>query len=439
MSIVHHKIRFLSPVSTLLLGNLFFIVIFLISPTKVYYPPSIGAILFYIFANIIFSIFLAFSFRFKLTYRKSITLIFDSQKVEKYLKTALIIVCIGIIFRLLDRFYVRGLDLFMSSFERKQLIQSTDSSLFSVISAFIYPAGLFLYPLVRLFKIKSFWIWLFSILVFVYPSVDVLLTGNRGVMVVSTALYATYLISFRDFDKKKMKLLLFLLVGFAAFLLSLYIFIERISSYGFSTYYTANHSVYAYTIKPSDTVNQILKETGLWSTLTFAYTNFTQYYSHGFFEWAYLYDQFQEYSHTMGLYTFYLGGKFVGFITRQSIVLDPSNIQPRSGVYTTFLGPLFVDFGFFIFWILATFGVIINGIRRFLTNGEVWLFPIFNYFLVVLFFFPVVNLIQNALGLYIIASFIVLYLFLRFTLNNYVQCIVGKKINLIVEFSENFK
>ncbi|MDG5800523.1 O-antigen ligase [Marinilabiliaceae bacterium ANBcel2] len=412
------------PAAILVAGHIFYLLLFIAAPLNVVVPPSWESLYVYFAASFLLFTFLSFTVKLPLVRKVNFKISYDKRVVNRILWVAIFIISVGVLFRLVDRFVYRDLSLLMSSYERKELIESSDSSVFSIISAFVFPAGLFIYPLCRILQPDSRLLKYSALLLFIYPSFDVILTGNRGVMVMTLALYFMIMLVFNEFNHNRKKIIFFGLVFITAFSLSLYVIVNRITSFGFDPGYSANYSGYAYTAKPNEQASKALKSDDFMGVMTFGYVNFCQYYLHGVLEWGYLYDKFEAGNHQNGRASFAVVHKFYETIVGVSSNDDEvRRAFPRSGVYTTFLGPFFVDFGYGMFLLIIVLGVIIRALWRALIKGAIIVFPIYLYFCGVLFFYPVVNFIRNALGLYIIVSFIcitplLLYLYNKIVITN---------------------
>jgi hypothetical protein len=86
------------------------------------------------------------------------------------------------------------------------------------------------------------------------------------------------------------------------------------------------------------------------------------------------------------------------------------NLYVRDGVFTSFFGPLWTDFGWFSAPCMFTFGVICKLFARSAHAGRVGVMPLYAYFCVIIFFMPVVNFWVSAQGSYLINAFIVVWL-----------------------------
>jgi oligosaccharide repeat unit polymerase len=170
---------------------------------------------------------------------------------------------------------------------------------------------------------------------------------------------------------------------------------------------TVYDSAYAFTVQPNNWISRRLDDSNsnVVSAISFAYLNLSQYEVHGLFEFSYLYNNFHG-PHTMGADIFSVFYKLAAFLFRlPGFENEVSAAEPNSGVYTTFFGPLFIDFGWFGPILMLFFGIAVQRLWVLLRRGVVEVVPLYLYLAVVLFLAPVVNMISGAEGLLTISSF----------------------------------
>lgn len=403
-------INFLAPLKVLFVGLFLFLFLFFIAPLKIIYIPSLEAVS--IFGFSIFS-FVCGCLFCKVLFKRAKGFGYRRNLSNNFIMLSSLLVVLGIVFRLYDRFMIRHIDFSVSSAVREQMLVEQGTNIFSIISSFLFPAALALFLYSFYSGVKSTFYRLFFLLMFLYPSIDVLMTGKRGLVLVTASLLLFYLIYMQKVKFKIKPLLLIFFGGCALLYLSYLVFLERITSYGFSLSYTALNSGYAFTMIPNENAVEVIDSGTIYSVMTFIYVNFSQYFLHGFFEWSYLYDNFSEYEHTYGVYTFKVFHKFFSVIGLADNIVSPMTVQPRFGVYTTFLGPLYVDFGGFVVLFTFFYGLLVEFLHEKAKRKLIYV-PLYCYFLVTILFFPCVNLLQNALGGYIMISFTLLIIFSSF-------------------------
>ena len=87
------------------------------------------------------------------------------------------------------------------------------------------------------------------------------------------------------------------------------------------------------------------------------------------------------------------------------------NSAPRTGIYTTFFGPTYIDFGWLAPFFMFFFGILQSIVYNKILKGNFKYIPLLFYFLIIDFFIPVINFIDSAQGLYTIFS-LLLFIFL---------------------------
>lgn len=247
-----------------------------------------------------------------------------------------------------------------------------------VLSVFIYPLLLTLPIFLK--NIKSKIKKALILTAFFVPSIEVLYFGSRGIAITSLYMLFIYMWAL-GYISSLMSLKLSNLLVYAVLLVFMYIstslFLERLTFYNLDVLYSAFNSVYAFTIIPNDFSVSIIEK--------------------------------------YGMYTFSVVDKFLHLLFDMP-ALDNSSITPRYGIYTTLLGPLWVDFGYFSFLFLFLIGFFLSRSYYKYKSGNLSYLPLYAYLAAVVFFSPVVNLIQNALGMYVLIACINLIFLSKFIL-----------------------
>ncbi|MCK0108291.1 hypothetical protein MWU58_03230 [Flavobacteriaceae bacterium S0825] len=176
-----------------------------------------------------------------------------------------------------------------------------------------------------------------------------------------------------------------------------------------ATKHILSNAVYNFTLEPKEytrtdiieTKNETLRLTRL------SLLNASQYYTHGVFEFGYLYNNYEG-KHHYGGFTFNVIAKFSNIILGTNIDLAKIQDSPvRTGVYTTFFGPIYLDFGWFAPIFMLFFGMLQGLIFNKTLLGDYKYVPLLFYMLIIDFFMPVINFITSSQGVYIIVSMIV--------------------------------
>lgn len=132
-----------------------------------------------------------------------------------------------------------------------------------------------------------------------------------------------------------------------------------------------------------------------------------QYYLHGLFEFGLLWD-YSNFAtgHAYGAAQFF---PYVKALEILGITTIPATslLFPRIGVFTSFFGPLWVDFGWFGPFFMVAFGMLAKRLGKAVAANSVAAVPLYSYLVTVILLMPVGNLISSAQGVYILNAFLI--------------------------------
>ncbi|WP_139181002.1 hypothetical protein [Winogradskyella thalassocola] len=207
-------------------------------------------------------------------------------------------------------------------------------------------------------------------------------------------------------------MILLVVLLFSLGIYSINLFITRTTDFTGSDEKSIKHILtkanYNFTIEPTTATKEsiINSDSKIYQSSYLGTINFVQYYLHGMYEFGYLYNNYSS-DHHYGAYTFNIFAKFLNIILGTEIDLEKIQASPpRTGVYTTFFGPIFIDFGWFSLVFMFFFGVFQKSIYNHVLRGRIQYVPLLFYFLIINFFFPVINFVNGAQGLYTMSAFI---------------------------------
>jgi len=324
---------------------------------------------------------------------------------------------VGVLIRYYDRFFHRGLNLSLSIFQSRELLLDNAFTFLSVISAFLYPFAFI--PLMVLmikkakgFSIKSVYFYC-AILLFFSPFLDFFLVGSRSQIFL---LFGLLYFAVGVIYKKGRFYLPFSLISvfllFVLLFLTVYLFMARMDEQGMFLYDSVIHSAYAYTVVLEEDLWQSTNELPDYlSSIFFSFFSFVQYYLHGFFEFSLLFNSPREQIFSFGTHIFGVYVKLLSPLFPFLSVVPGYELYTRSGIFTSFFGPVWVDFG----WVGLLFMYFIGLFSKYIYKGVLWgkenFVPLYCYISVVIFFMPVINFIVSAQGIYIFSSFLFFSLF----------------------------
>ena len=326
-----------------------------------------------------------------------------------------IIGLIGCVCILLDRLYVRDLSLLAGFLESRELMEDTVTSSFGLIGNFLSGMAVFSLGLMFLSKAIShnvtFRRKLLCYLISLLFIITQLMVGSRsGILVV--VLVSIFFMLWSKYIKNvpiiTSNLMYLLLIGFVFIILMGQIFLMRIDEMGLTPIDSILYSGYGYAVQPSNSFLQFVDQLGPIKNLWLSLTTTFMYVYHGMYEFFILVNDFNG-DYAYGRVSFWFPIKILAYIGVDLGGFDIEGLDGvRVGVFTTFLGPLYIDFGVFmpivVFVLFFLLGLIAMNVR---TTNLVWL-PFGAILAATLTMFPIMNLMLTASGIYpLVASFFI--------------------------------
>ena len=336
----------------------------------------------------------------------------NPSAIKRLLLLLVLIGLVGSILLVVDRYIIRGVSLVADMLENRDTLGGSHASAISAIAAMANSIGVFSYILIWITELNAVAIsrWLkvlaiINLLITVAVSVQM---GSRSLMLVLVLmhLFAWLFVARANGEKIQAKhkiVILFLILLLANF--SSIIMVWRVELMGFPASDSITISAYAHTIQPSSFILSYLQyEGGFWKEILAGLFSLAQYVFHGIYEFSLLFNSFQG-EHEMGNRTLWLPIKIVSVFTGGAIsVGSVEHIGERVGVFTTFVGPVFIDFGWLSPVILAVYGVLIGLPFRLLQRGRVEWLPAVVLIAACMLLWPVVNILVSASGMYLLVG-----------------------------------
>jgi hypothetical protein len=344
------------------------------------------------------------------------------QKVSSFSSRAFwAIACIGaagMAMRLYDKLFIRGVSLADSALESREMLADAEAGPVAAVGGLLYP---FCYvPLIlwwarepgnRLGPVALG----AAVLLFLLPAVDALLLLSRSQMLVAFSMmfFSAACVLFRG-NALHPRLILPVVLGVAVLVtVSVLAFTSRLSQMDRDLVSSILTSAYGFVLTPNDRALTAMQGEGIAGGALGAVVPVLQYYLHGVFEFGLLWSRPDAQEFTLGTQTF---APYFKALSMFKLVGYPefisSDIYYRSGVFTTFFGPLWIDFGWGGPLFMLGFGMLAKVCANGARGGAVAAMPLHAYFCVVLFFMPVVNFMISAQGMYIINAFLLTWIFL---------------------------
>lgn len=317
----------------------------------------------------------------------------------------------GMALRIYDRVALRGVDYSGSAAELRETLSNVGAGPLGAIAGVLFPFCLV--PLVVLlaskFKPRQIPLYVIAIAVFALPTIESLAQLSRSVLLLSAVMIfaAITCTKFRG-NTANRKLLLFTAGLIAAMaILSTIIFVNRLEGEDRQLSESVITSVYAENLQPNETA---------WAGLVAGSDLEKRYYSIILPNGMYYLSGAYEFT-TLWLrpdtQTFAYGGyNFIAFVRAFQILFSP-NSEPmneaalvyRIGVFQTFFGNAWVDFGYFAPLVLIAMGFFCRYLGLKARAGNLNVLPLYLFIVVIVFFMPVGNFVNGGLGNFALAAF----------------------------------
>ncbi|MDD3352754.1 hypothetical protein [Zoogloea sp.] len=320
---------------------------------------------------------------------------------------------IGISIRVYDRYINRGASAVESALEVREVLADASAGPLASLGAVLYP---FCYiPLMLIwggFVYRSnskFAKWV-AVVLFVLPALDSLLLLSRSQLIVACSMMyfaaTCALYEGRSFPRQMGLPVIAGVLGLVG--VSVFAFLTRLDQMNMDLAFSILNSVYGYTIKPNELALHLMSQGDTLGQVVASVMPIFQYYLHGLFEFGLLWDRpdGQEFGYGVGHFAPYLKALSVFGLTES---LSTESLYYRSGIFTTFFGTLWMDFGWFGPLVMLFFGLICKYVAEKARGGYLQALPIYVYFCVVIFFMPVVSFLISAQGMYVVNTFVLFW------------------------------
>lgn len=396
------------PENVLLLGVGVYIAVLILSPLEVLVPIETGSFVY--IGLTITALVLGSRFADLIRLRAGARHILDLKlkRDENRLFWAMIwLGGIGNLLKLLDKYVVRGVGS-LTGFEAREVLLNSGSGMLSMVAGGLYPFGYL--PIFILLGAKVLprkrWKLMLACIIFLIPALDALLLFSRSFMLVNLAMIY-FAVSLTMFQGRiaPLKLILPVLASVMLVLtISIWIFLQRLDGMSLALSSSIYLSGYAHTVAPNDAGQELINR----GSLLVGLLPIAQYYIHSILEFQVLWSMTETQNFSWGRLLF---APYFKILTILGVASDPDLFElfPRVGVFTSFWGPFWVDFGWFGPMVMFFLGIIMRIVARAARNGEMRAYPLYTYFCVVLFFMPVVNFAITAQGMYVINAFVLFW------------------------------
>jgi len=390
------------------LGIGIYVLIYLVSPVEVLVPMEVDSFVFMAITIIALILGSRSADHLRLQARPRLTDPVRLMQLENRLFWSMLSLgLLGNLLRLADKYIMRGVG-DVTGLDAREMLLETSGTMLSLIGGVLYPFGYL--PIFILLGAKVLprtrWRMGLASFIFLIPAVEAIVLFSRSFMLVSLAMgYFGAALTLFDGKALPRKLFLPLLVAVTVILsLSMVVFSWRLDQMSFDISDSIFMSGYAHTLAPNDKVQAIIFGDSTFSGLVTTILPILQYYVHAVFEFQILWSvqDTQTFANGALLFAPYVKLLAVFGIGTQA---DLFELFPRVGVFTTFWGPLWVDFGWMSTVVMFFFGFMARMTARASRARDVGAIPLYTYFCVILFFMPVVNFAISAQGMYVLNAF----------------------------------
>ncbi len=323
----------------------------------------------------------------------------------------------GMALRLYDRVAIRGVDYGAGASDFRETLSAVGAGPVAAIAAVLFPFCLV--PLVVLlaskFKPRQIPLYLLAIGVFFLPTIESLAQLSRSVLLSSVVIVfaAITCAKFRG-NPANRKLLLATAGGIVLMaIVSTVIFTSRLEEGDRQLSESVITSVYADNLQPTETAwVGLVAGSDLERRFYSVILPNGMYYISGAYEFSNLWLRPDTQSFAYGAYN------MIAFVRAAQILFTP-NAEPldeaalvyKVGVFQTFFGNAWVDFGYFAPLVLMALGFFCRFLGLRARAGNLNVLPLYLYLVVVIFFMPVGNFINGGLGNYVLAAFVLIAFF----------------------------
>jgi hypothetical protein len=318
--------------------------------------------------------------------------------------------------RTIDYSVFRGISLSDGYEQIRKELQTAGPNVFSAVYGLGYPAavagGILAIPLLRAGgrRIVS---WL-AIVFYVAVPIFSFIVGGRSTlfMVVALATITLLLVAPQISTKFILTVTSTLVLTFIA---TMILFAARLVERGASFEELAKFSTYTLLVPLDDSALIALRDLSLLPRLIVFYTTSVgQYILHGVFEFFSLLElKSPDDPLLFGRYEFVILDPLRRILSPGLQITDLELYNPTSGVFSTFWGPAYIDFGYFMIPFGFAFGCAVSLSRVLVDRGDLFALPLYVLFLLQILLIPIANGLQMSGAIALNLGFFAIWIFSR--------------------------
>jgi hypothetical protein len=218
------------------------------------------------------------------------------------------------------------------------------------------------------------------------------------------------------------KLIVLGIVLLVFFVYSMSLLTERLEIMGFTATVGLEYLESYHHVIVSDAIWDLAEGSGWLAAAAYTAVSLTHYVIHGYYQFFLLIQTFDTANLTWGATQFYPLFKFFGVLGFDTIsAAQLFNIVEEPGVYSTFFGPVYMDFGYWGFLYCFLLGVICQLSWRKAQAHDPFHLMLYPYCASVLFHSSFLNMIRGGMGVYFLAAMILAGLILKLAARYFVS------------------
>jgi hypothetical protein len=325
----------------------------------------------------------------------------EHQRLRTLYRVAFVLGILGIVLRVADWVFLRGLTIDTGFMENREKIESAGSNAFSMASTLLVPFTVvpyMLYAVARRNGMRVGRTWMSIGLALLWPLLTIVI-GSRSSMFMSIGMLAIARLSI--FPRTSKLAVAAIVLGFLALIyLGGLLFIARLTEIGLKVENVIRFSAFTHLVPVTNEYYSSMSALPDWQKdSSFITTTFAQYVLHGVPEFTYLVEYYTK-SDQWGLYGFAFFPRLLASLWGVSYDANALALStPRVGIYTTMFGPFYVDFGPLAPVFCFVLGGFISFTRRRVLQGDVAALPLYITFVIQIAAAIVVNAFLAAYGI----------------------------------------
>lgn len=329
---------------------------------------------------------------------------------------------LGLLLMLVDRFFIRGMPVGLDLFGMREVMELTETTAFGLVGQILSGLVVFStgYLIIERKKraVSTIKVAITYSLALTYLLLSVMLGSRSGVL--NLVLIVTFMVLLNNYINDPKYNLSFSVVfkvlffGFALAVIMAAMFLWRVQEMGLDIAFSVLNSGFAYTVTPTDAVLSLAKD-DIFGDLFLAMISLVQYVIHGFYEFQLLVENFNG-NHTYGQQVLWFPIKVFNTLGGSINIADLEAFEGvRYGIFTTFFGPVFIDFGVYMPVASGLIFFILSIPIGFLNPARIWLVAYCALICTLVICLPVWNSILTAAWMYpFVAVFLIPLITLRF-------------------------